>query len=313
MNIGIGCMGMGGVYGETDDAESIRTIHTAIERGATFLDTGDFYGMGKSEMVIGRAIRDRRDKVELSVKFGALRGPDGSWIGYDARPVMVKTWVAYSLKRLGVDVIDVYRPSRLDPNVPIEETIGAIADLIKAGYVRKIGLSEVGPETIRRAHAVHPITDLQIEYSVASRSAEAKIFPTLHELGIGATLYGVYSRGLLTGSKPKPGQDFRAHLPRFTSDARATNDAVVAKLHGFAKQKNMTPAQLLVAWVIAKEPKFMPLIGVKTQAQLLDGLGALEKPLSKADLAALEEIAPASAFAGDRYAPQAMKVLDSER
>src|SRR5215510_3074138 len=279
--LGLGCMGMSGMYGATDERESIRTIQTAIDRGITLLDTGDFYGMGHNELLVGRAIQGRRDRVRLSVKFGALRGPDNGWYGIDTRPAAVKNFAAYSLKRLGVDVIDIYRPARLDPAVPIEDTVGAIADLIKAGYVRSIGLSEVGVETIRRAQRVHPIVDLQIEYSIASRAPEAKIFPALHELGVGATLYGVFSRGLLTGSLLFGGQsgtspgDFRMHLPRFSAAHREHNEAAVRELHEFARARGLTPGQLLVAWVLAKEPRFTPLIGAKTAAQLEDALGAL--------------------------------------
>src|SRR6266542_3743925 len=237
--IALGCMGMSGMYGPADDQESIATIHAALDRGVTLLDTGDFYGMGHNELLVGRAMAGLRDRVQISVKFGALRGPDGRWYGVDTRPAAVKTFAAYSLKRLGVEVIDIYRPARLDPAVPIEETIGAIADLVKAGFVRHIGLSEVGVDTIRRAHAVHPIVDLQIEYSLASRSPEARIFPVLRELGIGATLYGVFSRGLLTGSKPKGKGDFRAYLPRFTGDHAQRNDAVVARPPHFASDRCM--------------------------------------------------------------------------
>jgi aryl-alcohol dehydrogenase-like predicted oxidoreductase len=314
--LGLGCMGMSGMYGATDERESIRTIQTAIDRGISLLDTGDFYGMGHNELLVGRAIQGRRDRVRLSVKFGALRGPDNGWHGLDTRPVAVKNFAAYSLKRLGVEVIDIYRPARLDPAVPIEDTVGAIAELIKAGYVRSIGLSEVGVETIRRAQRVHPIVDLQIEYSIASRAPEEKIFPALHELGIGATLYGVFSRGLLTGSLlfgsqsgTAPG-DYRQHLPRFAAAHREQNEAAVRALHEFGRERGMTPGQLMVAWVLAKEPRFLPLIGAKTVAQLEDALGALGRPLSAQDLQALDGIAR---IAGDRYAPEAMRQLDSER
>src|SRR6187455_2662814 len=225
--IALGCMGMSGMYGPADRAESLATIHAALDAGINLIDTGDFYGMGHNEMLIGEALRDRRDAALVSVKFGAQRGPDGAWIGYDARPAAVKTAASYSLQRLGLDHIDVYRPARLDPNVPIEDTIGAIADLVKAGYVRHIGLSEVGAETIRRAAAVHPIADLQIEYSLISRSPEARIFPVLSELGIGVTAYGVLSRGLLSGSKPKARGDLRTHLPRFSADNLQQNARVV--------------------------------------------------------------------------------------
>jgi aryl-alcohol dehydrogenase-like predicted oxidoreductase len=311
--LGLGCMGMSGMYGATDDAASLRTIQAAIDAGVTLIDTGDFYGVGHNEMLIGRAIEGRRDRVVLSVKFGALRGPDGSWLGVDTRPVAVKNFVAYSLKRLGVDVIDIYRPARLDAAVPIEDTVGAIADLVKAGYVKHIGLSEVGVETIRRAHAVHPIVDLQIEYSIASRSPEAKIFPALAELGIGATLYGVFSRGLLTGAKPSGPGDFRAYLPRFAGEQGAKNEDVVGAFHAFAKDRGLTPAQLAVAWVLAKQPTLVPVIGAKTEAQLRDSLGALTKPLSAADVAALERIVPAGAIAGERYSAEQMRHLDSEK
>ena len=311
--IALGCMGMSGMYGPTSDDEGIRTIHAAIERGVNLIDTGDFYGMGHNELLVGRAIAGRRDKVQVSVKFGALRGPDGSWLGVDCRPAAVATFAAYSLKRLGVDVIDIYRPARLDPNVPIEDTIGAIADLIKKGYVRHIGLSELGVETIRRAQAVHPIADLQIEYSLASRAPEDKIFPVLAELGIGATLYGVLSRGLLSGSKPSAPDDFHAHLPRFSGEEGARNAAIVEKLRALAEAGDRTPSQLCVAWALAKQPAFVPLVGARTQAQLEDVLGALAKPLSAKELAEVEAVVPAGAIAGPRYQAAQMTHLDSER
>jgi len=310
--IALGCMGMSGVYGPADDAESIATIHEAIERGVTLLDTGDFYANGKNELLVARAIEGRRDKVQLSVKFGAMRGPDGSWLGFDGRPAAVKNFAAYSLNRLGVDVIDVYRPARLDPAVPIEETVGAIADLVKAGYVRHIGLSEVGVETIRRAHKVHPIVDLQIEYAVVTRGPEEAIFPVLAELGISATLYGVLSRGLLTGSKIGGKGDYRGMLPRFTGAAGERNAAAVARFQTFATERGMTPAQLSVAWVLAKQPALVPTVGARTRKQL-DVLDALDKPLSPADVAAVEAILPRDAIEGTRYAAAQMKQLDSER
>jgi aryl-alcohol dehydrogenase-like predicted oxidoreductase len=311
--IGLGCMGMSGVYGASEEAESIATIRHAVDRGVTLLDTGDFYGMGHNELLVRKAIEGIRDKVQISVKFGAMRGPDGSWGGVDARPAAVKNFAAYSLNRLGIEAIDVYRPARLDPNVPIEDTIGAIADLVKAGYVRHIGLSEVGPETIRRANAVHPIVDLQIEYAIATRGPEAEIFPTLAELGISATLYGVFSRGLLTGSKPTGKGDFRAYLPRFAGDNGAKNEAVVGKLRAFGAERGMTPAQLTLGWVLAKQPTLLPVVGARTRNQIDDALGALEKPLSAADVAALEAIVPHDAILGTRYAAEQMKHLDSER
>jgi aryl-alcohol dehydrogenase-like predicted oxidoreductase len=311
--IALGCMAMSGPYGVADDAESVATIRLAIDRGITLLDTGDFYGMGHNELLLREAIKGQRNKVQLSVKFGAMRGPDGGWLGFDARPAAAKNFAAYSLKRLGVEALDVYRPARLDATVPIEETVGAIADLVKAGYVKHIGLSEVGPETIRRAHAVHAITDLQIEYAIATRGPERAIFPVLAELGMSATLYGVYSRGLLTGSKPAGPRDMRAHLPRFKGDNGATNAKVVAGLKSFATERGMTPAQLLLGWVLAKQPTLVPVVGARTRAQLEDALGALEKPLSAKDVAALEALVPADAIAGTRYQEEQMKHLDSEK
>ena len=309
--LGLGCMGMSGMYGATDDAESIRTIQEAIEHGVRLIDTGDFYGMGHNELLVGRAIEGRRERVLLSVKFGALRAPNGSWSGIDTRPAAVKNFLAYSLKRLGVEAVDIYRPARLDPAVPIEDTVGAIAELVKAGYVRSIGLSEVGAETIRRAQSVHPIVDVQLEYSIASRSPEAKIFPLLHELGISSTLYGVFSRGLLTGSQPTGAAgDFRAHLPRFAAAHREHNEAVVRALHAFARERGLTPGQLALGWVRAREPGFVSLIGAKTVAQLRDALGALERPLSQHDLHSLDAI---EAIRGERYGTEAMQHLDSER
>ena len=310
---GFGCMGMSGVYGATDDAESVRTIHAAIDRGVTLFDTGDFYGMGHNEMLLGRAVAGRREGLTISVKFGAMRGPDGSWGGVDTRPAAVKNFAAYSLKRLGVDVIDVYRPARLDPIVPIEDTVGAIADLVKAGYVRHIGLSEVGVDTIRRAHKVHPIVDLQIEYALVTRKPEATIFPALTELGISATLYGVFSRGLLAGAKPASKGDYRTFLPRFAGDNGAKNQELVAAIQRFARERSLTAGQLLIAWTLARQPAFVPIVGTKTRAQLDDALGALDRPLSKDDVAALEALVPPGAIAGDRYATEQMRHLDSEK
>ena len=313
--IGLGCMGMGktGAYGASDDSESVAAIQHAIDRGVTLIDTGDFYGQGHNELLVREAIKGRRDRVQLSVKFGGMRGPDGSFIGIDARPAAVKNFIAYSLVRLGVDCIDIYRPARLDPAVPIEDTIGAIADLVKAGYVRHIGLSEVGAETIERAVKVHPICDLQIEYALATRSAEEQIFPTLHKHGISATLYGVFSRGLLTGSKPKGAGDFRAHLPRFSGENQAQNYDLVDKLHDFAKSRGMTPAQLAIAWVRAKEPAFLPLPGPRTIKQIDDVIDALSHALSHADLQELDRLMPPESIRGTRYGAEQMKMLDSEK
>ena len=311
--LALGCMGMSGMYGSSDEAESIATIHAALERGVTLLDTGDYYGAGHNELLIGRALKDRRDQALLSVKFGALRGPDQSWIGMDARPAAVKNFITYSLTRLGVDHVDIYRPGRLDPAVPIEETIGAVAELVQAGYVRHIGLSEVGPDTIRRAHSAHPIADLQIEYSLISRGPEAKIFPVLAELGIGVTAYGVLSRGLLSGSKPAAKSDFRAYLPRFSGENRARNQPLVDALQAFAVRKQATASQIAIAWVLAKQERVVPLIGARTRKQLDEALGALAVKLSAQDLVELEQVLPPSAVAGTRYGEQQMKHLDSER
>ncbi len=311
--LGLGCMGMSDFYGPADENESIATIHAALDAGITLLDTGDYYGAGHNELLIGRALGDRRGKAVLSVKFGAMRGPDRSWLGMDTRPAAVKNFLGYSLKRLGVDYIDIYRPGRLDPNVPIEETVGAIGELVKAGYVRAIGLSEVGPETIRRAQAVHSISDLQIEYSLVSRGPETKIFPLLTELGIGVTAYGVLSRGLLSGSKPKPTGDFRAHLPRFTGDNLQRNERLVETLRNLATEKGATASQLAIAWVLSKGPRMVPLIGARKRSQLAESLGALQVTLAASDVQRIEAALPPGAVAGTRYDEHQMRVLDSER
>jgi aryl-alcohol dehydrogenase-like predicted oxidoreductase len=313
--LALGCMGMSGMYGESSDQESIATIHAALDRGVTLLDTGDFYGAGHNEMLIGRALEGRRDKALLSVKFGALRAPGGGWLGVDARPAAVKNFLAYTLIRLGVDHIDIYRPARLDPAVPIEDTIGAIADLVKAGYVRAIGLSEVGIDTIRRAHTTHPIADLQIEYSLISRGPELKIFPVLAQLGIGVTAYGVLSRGLLTGSPTASPGDFRAHLPRFAGENRERNQRLIDALQKLADGKGVRPSQLAIAWVLAKGKgkNIVPVIGARTRVQLEESLGALAVNLSPEDMKSIEEAVPAAAVAGARYQDQQMQHLDSER
>lgn len=311
--LALGCMGMSGMYGPSDDNESIATIHAALDSGVTMIDTGDFYGTGHNELLIGRALKDRRDQALLSVKFGALRAPGGGWTGVDGRPASVKNFAAYSLTRLGVDHIDIYRLARLDPQVPIEDTIGAIAELVQAGYVRHIGLSEVGPETIRRAHAVHPVSDLQIEYSLISRGPEIKIFPLLQELGIGVTAYGVLSRGLLSGSKPSAANDFRAHLPRFSDENFAQNQRLIDELKNIAAEKQITPSQLAIAWVLAKGETIVPVVGARKRTQLAESLAAACVLLSETDLARIEAAIPASAVAGDRYDAFQMKILDSER
>jgi aryl-alcohol dehydrogenase-like predicted oxidoreductase len=309
----LGCMGMSGIYGAADENESIATIHAALDAGVTLLDAGDFYGAGHNEMLIGRALQGRREQALLSVKFGALRSPDGGWGGFDGRPAAVKNFAAYSLKRLGVERIDIYRPSRLDPSVPIEDTVGAIADLIRAGYVRHAGLSEVGAETIRQAHAVSPISDLQIEYAVISRGPEARIFPVLEELGIGVTAYGVLSRGLLSASKPAATGDFRAHLPRFSGENIRRNEQVVEGLKQLAAERGVTPVQLAIAWVLAKGRRIVPVIGARTRAQLFESLAAVQVRLSADELARIEERVQPSGIAGTRYDERQMRMLDSEQ
>ncbi len=318
--LALGCMGMGAgsFYGNADEAEGIATIHAALDAGVNLIDTGDFYSTGKNELLVGKALAgSRRQGALLSVKFGALRSPDGGFLGYDARPAATKNALAHSLSRLGVDYIDIYRPARLDPNVPIEDTIGAIADMVKAGYVRYIGLSEVGPETIRRAASVHPIVDLQIEYALITRGPEKEIFPTLSELGIATTAYGVLSRGLLTGSRPQGPNDFRAHLPRFHGENGDKNRMLADRLAALATSRGVPASHLAIAWVRAKanaqNVTAIPTIGARTRTQLQDALAALRVSLSADDLAELEAAVPASEVVGTRYAAPQMATLDSEK
>ncbi|MFJ8471439.1 aldo/keto reductase [Kitasatospora sp. NPDC094011] len=316
--LGLGCMGMSDLYGPADEAESIATIHAALDAGITLLDTGDFYGMGHNELLIHEALRGRdRESVQISVKFGAQRGPDGQWLGYDTSPAATKTALAYTLRRLRTDHIDVYRPARLDPSVPIEETVGAIADLVKAGHVRHIGLSEVGADTLRRAAAVHPISDLQIEYSLLTRSIEASVLPAARQLGIGITAYGVLSRGLLSGhwnpDRPLADTDFRGASPRFQGDNLAHNLALVEALRTIADAKGASVAQVAIAWVASRGEDVVPLIGARRRDRLTEALGALDVTLTPADLTAIEAAVPAGAAAGDRYAAAQMARLDSER
>ncbi|WP_329409660.1 aldo/keto reductase [Streptomyces sp. NBC_00704] len=319
--LGLGCMGMSALYGEADRDEAIATIHAALEAGVTLLDTGDFYGMGHNELLIGEALRTappaRREQALTSVKFGALRGPDGSWAGYDGRPAAVRNFVSYSLQRLGVDHIDVYRIARVDPDVPIEETVGAIAELVEQGYVRHIGLSEVGAQTIRRAAATAPISDLQIEYGLISRGIERSILPTTRELGISITAYGVLSRGLISGhftaDRELAANDFRAHSPRFQGDNLRHNLTLVDALRKIAEDKGVTVAQLAIAWVLGRGEDIVPLVGARTRERLAESLGALDVVLDADDLAAIEAAVPADAAAGERYPAAAMEHLDSER
>ena len=323
--MGLGCMGMSGMYGPSDRAESLATIHAALDAGVNLIDTGDFYGMGHNELLIGEALKGRRDEVVVSVKFGAQRGPDGAFLGVDASPNAVKTACAYSLQRLGLDYIDVYRPARLDANVPIEDTIGAVADLVKAGYVRHIGLSEVGAATIRRAASVHPIVDLQIEYSLISRGPEDEILAVTRELGIAITAYGVLSRVLIGGhiqsvtntGVPTTGihgqGDFRGHSPRFQGENLRKNLALTEALRAEAAKLGLSPAQAAIAWALAKGDDIVPVIGARTRERLAETLGALSKPLSPDAVAALEAVVPRNAAAGSRYPEAQMAMLDSER
>ena len=316
--LGLGCMGMSDFYGPADQTESIATIHAALDAGLTLLDTGDYYAAGHNELLIGQALRGRqRDGVTLSVKFGLLRAPDGSIVGIDGRPAAVKSSLAYTLRRVGTDHVDVYRLGRLDPAVPIEETVGAIAEMVQAGYVRHVGLSEVGAETVRRAHAVHPIADLQIEYSLLSRGIEASILPACRELGIGVTAYGVLSRGLLSGhwssDRPVAATDFRASAPRFTGENLGHNLALVESLRQVADANDATVAQLAIAWVLSRGDDVVPLVGARTRERLAEALGAVDLELTAEDLAAIERAVPEGAAAGDRYHGPQMQTLDSER
>ncbi len=316
--IGLGCMGMSEVYGPADESESIATIHSALDAGITLLDTGDFYAMGSNEMLLRKALQGRsRSEFLLSVKFGGMRDPSGAFVGFDGRPNSVKNFLSYSLKRLGTDYVDIYRPSRIDLTVPIEDTVGAISDMVKAGYVRYIGLSEAGADTLRRANAVHPIVDLQIEYSLFSRGIESSILPTCRELGVGITAYGILSRGLLSGrwSKEKgtQGRDMRSHMPRFSGDNVDRNLALVEPLRKIADSHGCTVAQLAIAWVLSRGSEIVPVIGSRTRDQLKEALGALELNLSPSNVAEIESAVPASSVAGSRYAPQQMNTLDSEK
>jgi aryl-alcohol dehydrogenase-like predicted oxidoreductase len=314
--VGLGLMGMSGIYGAADEAESIATIHAALDAGITLLDTGDFYGMGHNEMLLRDALRGRdRGSVFIQVKFGGQRDPRGAFIGHDTSPVMVKTSLAYTLQRLGTDYVDLYQPARLDPRVPIEDTVGAIAEMIEAGFVRYLGLSEMGAATIRRAHAVHPVTALQIEFSLMSRGIEAEILPTVRELSIGVTAYGVLSRGLLSTASARAigPDDPRIRFPRFRAENLERNLGLLAALEKIGQEHGVSTAELAFAWVLSRGPDIVPLIGTKRRDRLAEALGALELRLSPGELAALEAAIPPGQVAGDRYEPAQMAALDSEK
>jgi len=315
--IGLGCMAMSGLYGPADRTTAIATIHAAFDAGIDLLDTGDFYGMGHNELLIAEAVRGRpRDSYQLSVKFGAQRDPAGGWLGNDARPNAVKTFLAYTLQRLGTDHVDIYRPARLDPAVPIEDTVGALVECVEAGWVRHIGLSEVGAETLRRASAVHPICDLQIEYALTTRGIERAVLPACRELGIGVTAYGVFGRGLLTGGwqpGPQAPGDFRPHTPRFQGEAGERNVAVAARLAEVAAGFGLSAGQLALGWVLAQGDDIVPLVGARRPERVAEAVAMLDAGLSAEQRAALEAAIPPDAIVGERYAPVAMAALDSER
>ena len=316
-DIGLGCMGMSDMYGPADETESIATVHAALDAGLTLLDTGDYYGMGHNELLLRAALKGRnRGQVVISVKCGALRDPSGNWLGIDGRPQAVKSFLAYTLRRLGTDWIDIYRLGRVDPAVPIEDTVGGMAEMVKAGYVRHIGLSEAGAATVRRAQAVHPISDLQIEYSLISRGIESGILPTCRELGIGITAYGVLSRGLISGhwtqQRSTTPNDFRRYSPRFSGENLEHNLRLVEELRRVADAKGATVAQVAIAWVLSRGSDIVPLVGARRRDRLTEALGAMSLTLTGDDLRHIERAMPANAAAGDRYAPAQMSSLDSE-
>jgi aryl-alcohol dehydrogenase-like predicted oxidoreductase len=309
--MGLGCMGMSEFYGPGDEGESIATIHRALELGVTFLDTADMYGPFKNEELVGRAIRDRRDRVVLATKFGNERQPDGAWVGINGKPEYVRRACDASLRRLGVDHIDLYYQHRVDPTVPIEDTVGAMAELVRAGKVRHLGLSEAAPATIRRAHAVHPITALQTEYSLWTRDVEEAILPTVRELGIGFVAYSPLGRGFLSGQFKRPEDipegDFRRNNPRFQGENFGKNLALVERVRQIAAEKKVTPSQLALAWVLSRGEDVVPIPGTKRRRYLEENVAAVDVVLGADDLRRIEEAAPKGAFAGDRYPAQGMR------
>ena len=312
--VGLGCMGMSEFYGAGDETEAIATIHRALDLGVTLLDTADMYGVGRNEELVGRAIRGRREQVVLATKFGNVRGADGGFLGVDGRPAYVRAACEASLRRLGVETIDLYYQHRVDPNTPIEDTVGAMAELVRAGKVRYLGLSEAAPETIRRAHAVHPIAALQTEYSLWSRDPEEAILPTVRELGIGFVAYSPLGRGFLTGRIKRVEElaedDYRRHNPRFQGENFQRNLALVAEVETMAREKGCTPAQLALAWVLAQGGDIVPIPGTKRRRYLEDNLGALSFALTADDLARIDSILPAGAAFGQRYAEAQMRALN---